>query len=101
MDKFDRQARSESSIYRQGPGWTISLRDEATGYSELTDNLPWPRARQALADWRQARAQQLRDREAASAFGRLGGSARTAAKAVAVRENGLKGGRPKKVDPTA
>jgi hypothetical protein len=35
----------------------------------------------------------------AVALGRKGGRVKSAAKAAAVRLNGLKGGRPKKVDP--
>ena len=37
-------------------------------------------------------------REAAAALGRKGGSARSEAKTAAVRENGRKGGRPKKTE---
>jgi hypothetical protein len=39
--------------------------------------------------------------QAAVALGRLGGRAKSEAKAAAVRENGRKGGRPRKVKPAA
>ena len=37
--------------------------------------------------------------EAARLLGKLGGAVRSAKKAAAVRENGKKGGRPKKAQP--
>lgn len=49
---------------------------------------------QALSAYSRAHLTELARIHAASAFGRLGGSATSKAKAKAVRANGMKGGRP-------
>ena len=63
------------------------------------------RLRQQLAEARAALAvfaghiEGAEARAIASALGKLGGSAKSERKTLAVRENGKKGGRPRKVQP--
>jgi hypothetical protein len=51
-----RQAHSESHMYRQGSAWIVSTWSDAYQCNELARELPWPVARQRLADWRRDRA---------------------------------------------
>jgi hypothetical protein len=61
-----RQARHESHIYRQGSGWILSTWDDQYGCARLSGELPWPVARQALADWRRRRVAKLMGEEVRS-----------------------------------
>jgi hypothetical protein len=93
------QAVKESSMYRQGSGWIVSTWDEAKGAYWLSHELPHGEARQRLADWREDRVSALLRSEVAAELGRAGGSKRSDAKAAAARENGKRGGRPRRPVP--
>jgi hypothetical protein len=96
VDRHDKQARMESSMYRQGPfEWVVSVRDETFGGNRLHEHCTRPIAQQVLKDWRQGRAQKLRASAAAAAIGRIGGLSRSPEKIKAVKLNGAKGGRPR------
>lgn len=53
------QARRESSMHRQGRGWIVTTYSHHYGAWESGREQTYASARQALADWRVARAAEL------------------------------------------
>ena len=68
MTKADakRQARSESSMYRQGSGWITSVYDPDVQCNQLSHERPYQVSRQAIADWRLRRIDELTGTPASS-----------------------------------
>ena len=55
----ERQARAESTMYRQGAGWIVSTYDPRIGCSRVSEEVPYLRALSRLRDWRQGRKIEL------------------------------------------
>ena len=55
----EKQAKSESSMYRQGSGWIVSTWDESVRCNQLSPEMPHSNARTVLSDWRTRRAEHL------------------------------------------
>lgn len=58
-----KQAREESSMYRQGSGWIISTWDTEYKAYYLSGETPYFTARAQLADWRKHRVAELMERD--------------------------------------
>ena len=88
------KATSWIGSQHKGGKWAYSVCDNHMIYEPKT-------AYQTLDDLEKAIDNRLLERDisqAAAALGRKGGSSKSPAKQAAVRENGKKGGRPKKED---
>ncbi len=59
-DMYYQRACRESGRYRLRSGWAVYTYDENLGATMTSYNIPYSAARQALADWRQRRAAELR-----------------------------------------
>ena len=55
-----RQAHQESSMYRQGSGWIVSLWSDSHRLNITTGELPFAQAKAGLATWRRERTEALR-----------------------------------------
>lgn len=53
------QAASESSMYRQGNGWIVSIWDEKVRCNRTSEERPYQVARQNIADYRRERIAEL------------------------------------------
>jgi hypothetical protein len=54
-----KQARRESTMYRQGRGWVRSVYDPEYGCNRVSHEQDWATVRQSLADWRRRRVLEL------------------------------------------